>query len=75
MKKETLAIIVLLVVILGSILLTLNKLEEQSCLESATSLYLEEMNYQKSLAGRELTPEEVSKINQRFNDYRSGCTR
>ena len=75
MKKETLAIIALLIVILGCTLLILHKLERQRCLESGTSLYLEEMNYQKSLAGRELKPEEVSKINQHFNDLRSSCIR
>ena len=75
MKKETLIVIALLVAILGCILLTMHKLDKQSCLESATSLYLKEMNYQKSLVGRDLRPEEVSNINQHYNDYRSACTR
>jgi len=46
------------------------------CLESATALYQQELNYQKSLyAPKDLTPEQVGTINQHYNDYRSACTK
>lgn len=74
-NKIVIATIILSGIFLAGCTNTLSKDQEQ-CLESATAMYLQEYNYQKALnAPMELTPEQVSTINQHFNDYRQACTK